>query len=305
MRSRFRAFKAEQKGNAILLVAFALSGLLVMTGLVIDGGTLYMTKRHMQKAANAAVLSGAQELTNTQEAVTKVVSDVLTKHQEQTNLLNFQITMHQKVSLDLRKEAKLAFSGLFGFTTVPVEVHAAAEIATMGRAAGAAPLGIDESMQLEYYKVYSLKVDQKEVQTGNFGVFALGGPGAQIYEENLRSGYQNEIKAGDIIDTQTGNISGKTRKVIKELIDKCPYLKGETHHRDCSRILLVPVFKPHYYATNQLQQVQITGFAYFYITEPMSSIDTSIKGMFIKRAGTGYANPNIVNKGAYSIKLTE
>jgi hypothetical protein len=295
----------SEEGSTIILAGFALLGLLLMTGLVIDGGTLYMTKSHMQKAANAAVLSGAQELTNQETEVTRVVNEVLTAHKEEMSVTSLLVEMNSKVNLNLEKNVSLVFSGLFGYDVVPVAVHAAAAIETMGRAAGAAPLGIDDSIQLEYYKEYQLKVAQQDVDTGNFGVLALGGTGAQTYEDNLRYGYQSEIKAGDVIDTQTGNISGKTRSVIKEKIDSCPYLNGETHHRDCPRVVLVPVYKPEQYDTNQLKSVRITGFAYFYITQPMDSKDTSISGMFIKRAGTGYTDPTIINKGAYSIKLTE
>jgi hypothetical protein len=295
----------DQNGSAIPLVGLSLIVLLALTGFALDMGTLIGAKMHLQKAANAAVLSGAQELTNNETAVRNVVNTVLEHHDEGGNVTALNVEMERNVAVDLSREVPLAFSSLLGRETAFVEVHAAAEIMTMAHAAGAAPLGIPDSVTLEYYKEYKLKVDETDVDTGNFGVLALGGTGAQTYETNLKYGFQNPIKVGDIIGTQTGNIAGKTKTGIQDRLNRCPYLAGETHHRSCPRILLIPVYRPYTVKESQVQQVEITGFAYFYISAPMNDRDKTISGMFIKRAGTGFVDPNIVNTGAYSIKLTE
>jgi hypothetical protein len=52
-----------------------------------------------------------------------------------------------------------------------------------------------------------------------------------------------------------------------------------------------------------MKQIEVTGFAYFYIKEPMSSTDTSITGVFIKRTGVGSYVEGITDKGAYTIRL--
>lgn len=305
MKKALNRLLQREEGSALLLVTLAFMGLLTMTGLVIDGGTMYMTKSHLQKAANAAVLSGAQELTNRESAVREVVNEVLRAHGEEGILQDMTIKMGERVVIEVKKSVPLVFSKLLGFESVDVYSNAAAELRFMGRATGAAPLGIDDSIALEYYKEYELKVDSSGVEHGNFGILALGAPGAKTYEDNLRHGYGQEIKVGDIIDTQTGNIAGKTRSAVKERVDGCPHTPESIHDRDCSRVILIPTYKPYGHYTNQMKQIQVTGFAYFYITDPMNSKDTSITGMFIKRAGTGFAEPNSLNKGAFSIRLTE
>jgi hypothetical protein len=295
----------NQQGSSIVLISLSMVGLLALTGLVVDMGSLYNTKAHLQKTANAAVLSGAQELTNGDSRVAMIVDETLSYHAEDSSLINLEIQSEQKVSIVLRNDIPLAFSRLIGIDSVPVEVYAAAEILPMGRAMGAAPLGIDESINLVFYQEYKLKVDQNDVDTGNFGVLALGGSGAKTYYENLVNGYSSEIKIGDVLETQTGNIADKTREGVKARIDSCPYPVEEIHHRDCARVILIPVYKPYNQTSNQLKEVEIVGFAYFYITEPMSSNDTSITGMFIKRAGTGFVDAGVVNKGAFGIRLTQ
>ncbi len=305
MKKNLKKLLQKEDGNVLLLVSLAFMGLLTMGGLVMDGGTMYMTKSHLQKVANAAVLSGAQELTNTEIAVRDVVNEVLLAHGEAENLQGMTIKMGERVSIDLKQTVPLVFSKLLGFESIDVHSNAAAELRVMGRATGAAPLGIDDSINLDYYTQYKLKVDSTGVEFGNFGVLALGGSGAATYEDNLRNGYQQEVKVGDILNTETGNIAGKTRSVIKERVDGCLHTADSMYDRDCSRVILIPTYKTYGNYTNQMKQIQITGFAYFYILDPMDPKDTSITGMFIKRAGTGFEAPNSLNKGAFSIRLTE
>jgi hypothetical protein len=295
----------NEKGNVLVIVALSFMSLLGMVGLAIDGGLLYMKKTSLQKTANAAVLSGAQELTNQEDRVKLVVNEILKAHKEESSFQELNVVMDKRVSIKLVKPVKLSFVQLFGFKVVDIKVQAAATLFPIGRTRGASPLGIDEKIPLEFNKPYQLKVDSSSVESGNFGVLALGNVGARTYEENLRNGYLEELKVGLIIDTQTGNIAGKTREVVQQLVNNCPETSDSIYKRVCSRVILIPVYKPYAYDQNQLKKVIITGFAYFYITQPMSASDTAIKGMFIKRVGRGFEEVGSVSKGAFKIRITE
>jgi hypothetical protein len=294
-----------QNGSSLVLVGMAMAGLLAMTGLVVDLGGVFVAQTQLQKAANAAALSAAQELTHSESAVSTIITEVLAQHEEIDSFKEQTIEMDHKVTVRLERPVQLAFSTLFGWKEKLVEVEATAELASMGRASGVAPLGIDDSIPLLFGTSYTLKVDQTESDTGNFGILALGGPGASTYEQNLKDGYQSEITIGDILETQTGNIVGKTKSGVQARIQNCPYPVEETYHRDCERVILIPVYKPYNQHSNQLKTVKVTGFAYFYITDPVDDHDKTIKGIFIKRAGTGYTHPDAEDKGAYTIRLTE
>jgi len=300
-----RSFARDERGNVVALVSLSLTALLAFAGLVVDGGMLMATRAQMQKAANAAALSAAQELTNSETAVAAVAETVLHAHGEDGHMDRLQVSMKDRVQVGLSAHVPLGFAGIFGFDTAEVAVAATAELGVMGAAIGAAPLGIDENIRLVYGQEYRLKVDSTGVETGYFGVLALGGTGSQTYEDNLRFGYQDWIEKSDILQTQTGNIAGKTRNAIAERLLDCPYPEGEMFHRDCPRILLVPVYRPYNVQSNQMKEVQVTGFAYFYITKPMSPNDTYITGKFVERAGTGFVKPEAASKGAFAIRLTE
>ncbi|WP_246943562.1 Tad domain-containing protein [Bacillus pinisoli] len=305
MIEKIKKLRDHENGNAIVLMTIALLVLMTMAGLVIDGGKLFVTKSHLQKTANASVLSGAQKLAEGEQSVTHVVHDVLQFHNEEQSLQNIFVEENRLVRVELNKEMPLSFSTLFGMESSPVHATAAAEIGTMGKASGAVPIGIDERFQLEFFKEYELKTDTNGSDTGWFGILSLGGPGADTYYENFMNGYDAEIQVGDIIPTETGNVAGKTRAAIKARIDNCPYPLEEAIDKKCSRIILIPVYQPVSVKSNQIKEVKVRGFAYFYLTKPASSKDTSVHGMFIELTGPGTIDPSAVNRGAYSIRLTE
>jgi hypothetical protein len=55
-------FRDTERGQALVIVVFAIIGLLVFAGLAIDGGTVFLERRRMQNAADAGSLAGTREL---------------------------------------------------------------------------------------------------------------------------------------------------------------------------------------------------------------------------------------------------
>ncbi|GGG00551.1 TadE/TadG family type IV pilus assembly protein [Paenibacillus abyssi] len=121
---------SQQRGSALVLAAFVMLGLLVVAALILDGGAVYVSKIRLQIAANAAVLSGAQELTNQPTAVYAVVQKVVKDHDGTASLKDTTVIMEHRVSVHLKKQVPLTFSRLLGIQAAPVDVTAAAEIQT-------------------------------------------------------------------------------------------------------------------------------------------------------------------------------
>jgi len=63
----------KEKGSVMILVVLALVVLIGFTGLVIDGGSAYLTKSRLQNAADAAALAGAQKLPTSETAAEMAV----------------------------------------------------------------------------------------------------------------------------------------------------------------------------------------------------------------------------------------
>jgi hypothetical protein len=55
-------FAPTERGQALIIMIFGMIALLVVAGLAIDGGTIYMERRHAQNAADAAALAGTRAL---------------------------------------------------------------------------------------------------------------------------------------------------------------------------------------------------------------------------------------------------
>lgn len=64
-----RRLLTRERGQILLIVALAALGLLALTGLVVDGGLLYLSRRQAQNAADAAALAGAKTLSLTWDDV--------------------------------------------------------------------------------------------------------------------------------------------------------------------------------------------------------------------------------------------
>jgi hypothetical protein len=300
-------FHEEEDGNGLLLFFLFFLIFVGITGVVIDMGIVYKTKSELRKTVNAAVLSAAQELKNSDTAVNRVITDILKADGEESSLKGVAIRPNgeNKLSVTLGKDVPMSFMKLFYINSVPVSVTSSAGIAPLSRSVGAVPLGIDKNITLEYMKEYKLKVDAGSSVYGNFGILALSGVGANLYEQDLMYGYKSELKIGDIIGTQTGNVEGKTRTGVNYRINASPYLTDDYSHRDDPRVILILVYEPYLIAENQLKSVKICGFAYFYLKQPMGYQDSEITGYFIQRVGTGTGSINTRDNGAYAIKLTE
>ena len=297
----------QEEGNALVLFFLFFFIFVGATGVVFDMGLLYKTKGDLRKTANAAVLSGAQELMRNDSGVSQVVNTILKAEGEEDSLKELLVRPNNenKVTVTLEKNISMTFMKLFKINNVPVKVSSSAGVAPLSSAKGAVPLGIEKNTQLEYLKEYKLKVDAGGSSSGNFGVLALSGTGANLYEQDLMYGFQNELKVGDVVDTQTGNIEGKTRNGVNFRINSSSYTLDDYKHKDDPRVILILVYEPHQISSNQLKSVRICGFAYFYLRKPMSNQDSEIVGYFIQRVGTGTGSVNLRDTGAYAIRLVD
>lgn len=312
-----KKFKLINDEDGVGVVWFALSFIAVIfiAGLAIDGGRLYETKSELRKAADAAVLSGAQQLTVNNTAVTDTVNQILAAHNEQSSLKGLLIKPdnENKVTVTLERSVPLYFMKLFGFSSTPVSIRSAAEIDPLVRTTGIVPFGIDESMvpDTSHGPVpVTLKVDSGDSIYGNFGIVALSGVGGKLYQDALMYGYDGEIDISDpnnpvIFDTQTGNVQHKTVTGVNYRISQSVYSEGDMTHSDDTRIITILVYQPYKVTTNQLKSIKVTGFAYFYLDQPMSSTDSTVKGEFISLVGKGYGKKDALDCGAYAVKLVE
>ncbi|WP_147534438.1 TadE/TadG family type IV pilus assembly protein [Bacillus marasmi] len=294
----------EEKGAVMIIMALLMIVFLGITALVIDGGMLYMEKQKLQDITDAAALAGAQELPTSTDQATAQANQAIVLNE--TNPILFNINFNEnnhRITVTAEKSIDLFFAKALGFNEAKVDAASNVEIGTLISGRGAVPVGIEYTSQIAFGDIKYLKVEDATV--GNFGALALAGPGAKLYEEDFKNGYENELRVNQIIDTQTGNLAGPTSRAVNFRIAACPTSTYLNHPVDCPRIVLVPVFEPVVTQQNQVKQVKIVGFANFFIENVSSGSQSAvIVGRFIEAADSGEIDSGSLNFGAYGYKLT-
>ena len=117
----------DNRGNALVLMAFAIMLLTGIAGLVVDGGRLFLEKSNMQKALDAAALSGAHLLM-------KGETEAMDKAMELASLNGITLTPDDfliygdTVEIRKRTEKQMTFAKVLGFSEVDVYATAKAEL---------------------------------------------------------------------------------------------------------------------------------------------------------------------------------
>lgn len=296
----------NEQGTVAVLVAFGMTVLIGMTAIVIDGGRLFLEQSRMQKAMDAAVLAGAQELPTRPDLARQQAERAAAANG--ASVKEISIFFEEGNTL-IRAEAyrfkQLTFAKALGFSASRVEAKAAVKLEPLTSALGVIPLGVDYTRQLSFDDPVVMKAGDADV--GNFGALVLSGQGANQYEEDLRNGSQNVISVGDILDTQTGNLVGPTIHAMEERFEACSEgcVTYYNYPPDCPRVVLVPVYKP-IETGNQLKSVEVVGFASFFIESVGESNEgAEVTGRFIQAAYSGPHSSASGDFGTYGYKLIE
>jgi hypothetical protein len=163
---------------------------------------------------------------------------------------------------------------------------------------------------IKYEDEYVLKVGPGDSEAGNFGILALTGSGSKLYEDDLKTGYDGEIKKGMIIPTETGDKAGPTKDGVEYRLGLSSNTEiglpsGEIDLND-PRLLKVLVYEEVPHDGKQLKEVVVVGFAYFYLKIPANSHDyKTVSGYFIQGLESGTIDESAAEKGAYAIRLVE
>ncbi|MBZ4654245.1 MAG: Protein of unknown function rane [Peptococcaceae bacterium] len=302
----FQLMVKEEKGSALVLMALALTVLLSSVAIVTDVGIAYLNKIQVANAADAAVLAGAQGLPDETKA-TAIAQAYGTRNSVPN--INVEVAENKKeIQVTAERSTNLLFARIMGYNTTRASAQARVRLEPLTGVKGIVPLGIEEQT-LVFGETYVLKYAAgsdpgDEYHSGWLGILALQGPGAKLYEEDLKYGFDQEVKVGDLLDIQTGNISGKTQSGVQYRIDQCkhtPTCTPDHYEKDCAKIMLVPMIRP--YGT---KQVQVVGFAAF-LVDAVAGMgnENYITGQFIYHTISGDSSPTGKDNGIYVPRLIQ
>lgn len=314
IRKKLSKIYAEEKGLALVLVAVAMTVILGFTALVVDVGSLYLTRSRLINACDAAALAAARELPGgNPESVAK-------EYLKRNNVdpAEAEITVssdNKRITVRASRNVEYTFARVLGFTSQTVSAAATAEYGAVSSASGVAPFAVPEQ-ELVYDKQYVLKegagksVDDGFRIHGNFGALALGGRGANNYKNNLKYGYDGIITIGDWVETEPGNMSGPTYDGVTYLLNQCTHnCTPENYRPDCPRVIIVPIFDPSTLEQGR-DDVRIVGFGAFLLegVEGRGN-ESTVTGTFLQMApppDVSYdIDPDAPDYGLHATKLVE
>ena len=277
-------FRSE-RGAVMVVAAIMMVTLMASAAVVIDAGQLFLAKKRLQNAADASALAGCFTLVNKQDPVladaesSKYISaNVIGEYQYSPTVdldkNTFQVNLFQKV--------EHFFATVIGIDSSTVSATATAGGNTVISITGVVPLGVVRQ-QFEFNKPYTLKYGGGEGYNGNYGALALGGRGASNYRSNLMYGYKNEIKIGDIVATETGNMAGPTSQGVNYRIS-LDHSSIQDLAPNSPRVVIVPVID-RLVGSGSNASATVVGFAAFYLESTDGK--GAVTGSFLKWAVSG------------------
>lgn len=299
-------FLKSEKGSSTVIFAAATVFILALVSITIDIGMMTSEKAKLVNATDAAVLAAAQELLENSDNAVNVAEQYL----EENGLppQDAQISVSddgRSVTVLSNKEVDFFFAGVLGYDKGNVSAVAEARVMPVTAvSSGVRPFAIEDQV-LNFGEQYILKEGAGGGSGGNYGPLALGGSGASNYRENIVYGYDETIEVGDLVDTETGNMSGPTEWGIDKLIsscDHCPKCTFESYEPDCPRVITVVVVDS--LDVSGKKSVKVVGFASFFLEGVEGNGNESIiKGRFIENLTQGELSDNQADYGLKGIKL--
>lgn len=313
--SNFYGYIKNDRGQALVLVALLMGLFLAGGALVIDVGLTVFTEEKLQQGLDAGALAGAMELFYNSDNAINVAQEYLLLNVNDVDSYSIaEKADGSGVNLWGQSDVKYFFAPLFALADGAVSASSQAKVGSVSAIVGAAPLAVEQH-DFDFGNPYILKQSPNGVSfesylgSGNFGALSLGGGGASRYEENLKNGFNQLLAVGDVVTTETGNISGATRRGVGYRLQQCindPQCTPDNFEPGCPKVLLIPVYKEVQVLSGQVKQVEVVGFASFFITEVKGSgVNNEIIGYFVKSFAAGVTGEDVPDFGLKTVRLVK
>lgn len=298
----------NKKGTTLVLYVITFSVIAACASIVVDIGVVAYKKADTVKATDAAALAAAQSIFYGEDNPIQTAREYLQKNGVDPDDASIELIDENKgVRVTTKSNVNYVFAKILGFNSTDVNANATAKVmAVTSVFKGIRPFAIEEQ-ELEFGTLYTLKEGGGSGSNGNYGCLALGGNGASNYRFNILNGYDGELRVGDYVSTETGNMSNPTKSSIDELIERCnhcPKCTYQSFEPDCPRVVTVVVVDD--LDVNGRSTVQICGFASFFLqaVEGQGN-ECVVKGYFVKSISQGELSEAQKNYGLSGVKLTQ
>lgn len=307
---RIKQLGKNENGAVVVLLAISMVVLAGFAALVTDAGLLFVNHSRISNAVDSAVLAGVQELPVNPDQALEVASNYALRNGMAPGECEFVITDPHSIRGTAKRQVGFFFAPLLGFNGGQVHSSAKASIKPVVVITGIVPFGVLEGDYIFGQEIVLKEGAGEQLYSGWFGALRLGGNGAANYEENIKQGYSGEIKIGDVIEIEAGNMSGPTQRGINYRINSChhvPYCQIEQFVPGCPRILIVPIVNiEEINHGGHPFSVKVVGFGAFLVDSYVGSgNENKVKGCFIRYVAEGETEEYSHDYGLYSTELCE
>lgn len=309
-----RGLAGDQRGVALVMVTVGMVAFLGFAALVTDIGLLVLNKQRLSNSVDAAVLAGAHEL-----PVNPVLARDIAVNYALMNGCNSDTPLitadnshpNSKITVTATTVVNFTFARVLGINSGTVSARASARVAGLTSFIGAAPLAVP-NQTFDFNTLYTLKqgsnsTDPSLLGSGTYGALSLGGSGASNYADNLKYGYDQKVSVGEVINTETGNMSNPTKDAIDYRISISSPSDTPTNFNPGSpRILLIPVYEPVTIQIGQVKSIRVVGFAAFFVEQVIGEGNENyIDGYFVRMVANGDSDFGQTDYGLQGVKLVE
>jgi Flp pilus assembly protein TadG len=321
MSARAKRLRGE-RGQAIVFSVFALLTLVGMAAIVIDGGRWFQAQRHLQTAADAAALAGAQDLPNESNAGLTATAYSQQNYAGAGATSTFPTdspcSLHACIDVAAVTTAPGFLAKIYGsvFSTVTVRAHARAMVSVPLWMKNVAPIAVRDTAACAvtnpgcYGQTVTVNFNESQVTTSTIGLINVkcysdaetGCDGGQTGGSELKDEiectpcYPNALPANKWYGVKTGETVGPVKQGLQDAADR-------------GQILLFPVFDQ---VGNAGRAFHIIGWAAFVIDPngvTWTSQNRQLTGHFITFIATDLAAGDPISGatdyGVHTITLTQ
>lgn len=299
---------ASERGISTVIFALVLPVVMGMQALVVDGTRLFVERRALQNAADAAALAAAIYLPSIDPIVLDRARDAAIEYAGLNGyeisaadvLFSSDATENDRVTVHTDAEVSFFLAGGLGISLGSVSSRGAAQIGIVGGLGGVMPWGVEEPAGgFIFGAEYCLKMGSggnggqcSGANQGNFQALDIDDTGTSSsneYRDRIRWGSSTTVRIGQVKNVSTGNMQGPTQQgtgcsgnagrisgnsstfeqVVEADDDGYRVLDWSN-----SRLILIPVV-----VFPEAHQALVTGFAAFFLEA--CGPNGSVTGRFI------------------------
>lgn len=228
---RTRDACSSERGAVTVMFALALPLVIGVQMLVVDGTRVFVERRALQNAADAAALAAAQYLPTTNptrlalaraEAIEFAASNGVTLSPSDIEFTT-DTTPFDRVTVRTHGSAPFFFAPGIGISTGAVSSQGTAQLGVTSGLIGVMPWGaVAPTGGFVFGEQYCLKLGSSggggvcdDHEQGNFHALDIddtGSSSASVYRDRIVSGSNTVVRAGQVKNVSSGNMNGPTQQ---------------------------------------------------------------------------------------------